>query len=278
MTKLPKSHLDIKLLAFDLDDTLLTHNLTITEKNRLAIHSAAEQGIYVVLCSGRAENAILPYVRKLEIAGLETGRYLISMNGSTVFDLHKRESIYTRNVPGAILQEVYAECQKAGLPAQVYNPDSIFASEDNEWTQVDARLTSLKLVVPENFHDFMASGHSKMVIPGDPERLQEFQTHLKKLLGDRAVVFTSKPYFLEVMPANCGKGEAISWLCEKLGIPMTQTMGFGDSMNDETMVLQTGHSVAMLNGIQTIKDEAKYITRFSNEEDGIADFLNGFVL
>lgn len=278
MTKLPSSHLDIKLMAFDLDDTLLNKDLDITEKTRNAIHKAAEQGIYVVLCSGRAENAILPFVRKLEIAGMETGRYLIAMNGSTIYDCHKRQSIFTANVEGSILQEVYTECKKEGLPCQVYNPDSIFASEDNEWTQVDAKLTSLKLVIPENFYDFLAQGHRKMVIPGDPEKIKVFEQHLKNKLGERAVVFTSKPFFLEVMPANCGKGEAISLLCNELNIPMEKTMGFGDSMNDETMILKTGHSVAMCNGVQKIKDEARYVTRFSNNEDGIADILEGFVL
>ena len=55
-------------------------------------------------------------------------------------------------------------------------------------------------------------------------------------------------------------------------------MAFGDSMNDETMILKCGLSVAMRNGLQTIKDEAKFVTRFSNDEDGVADFLEEFVL
>lgn len=278
MTKLPSSHLNIKLMAFDLDDTLLNHELDITPKTREAIFRAAEKGIYIVLCSGRSENAILPYVRKLEIAGMESGRYLIALNGSTIFDLHQRLNLFTANVPGSILQECYTTCCKEGLSCQVYSPDSIFASNDNEWTRVDAKLTSLNMVIPEHFYDFLGNGHSKMVIPGDPEKIARFQPELKARLGDRAVVFTSKPFFLEVMPANCGKGEAIEFLANKLGIPMEQTMGFGDSMNDESMIIRTVHSVAMCNGIDHIKNTAKYVTRFSNEEDGIADFLNEFVL
>jgi len=278
MTKLPSSHLDIKLLAFDLDDTLLNSQLDITEKTRDAIYRAAEKGIYIVLCSGRSENAILPYVRKLEIAGMEAGRYLIALNGSTIFDLHQRQNLFTANVPGSILQECYEACTEEGLPCQVYSPDSIFASEDNEWTRVDAKLTSLKMIIPPQFYDFLGKGHSKMVIPGDPEKIAKFQPKLKARLGNRAVVFTSKPFFLEVMPANCGKGEAIEFLAGKLGLPMEKTMGFGDSMNDESMIIKTAHSVAMCNGIDHIKNTAKYVTRFSNNEDGIADFLNEFVL
>ena len=67
-------------------------------------------------------------------------------------------------------------------------------------------------------------------------------------------------------------------MSERLGIKMRDVMAFGDSMNDETMILKSGLSVAMRNGLQAIQDEAKFVTRFSNDEDGVADFLEEFVL
>ena len=80
------------------------------------------------------------------------------------------------------------------------------------------------------------------------------------------------------MPPNCGKGEAIEWLANHLGIDNSKTMAFGDSMNDESMIRMTGYSVAMCNGLEYIQDIAKFVTRKSNEEDGIGDFINSFVL
>ena len=100
----------------------------------------------------------------------------------------------------------------------------------------------------------------------------------QEILKDKAVIFTSKPYFLEVMPPNSGKGEALLWLAKELKIPQKQTMAFGDSMNDESMIRCAHFSVAMCNGLDYIKDVAKYVTRKSNNEDGIADFLESFVL
>lgn len=87
-----------KLIALDLDDTLLNKETQIPEENVKALQKCAEKGIYVVLCSGRAEEGILPFVRKLDIAGKQAGRFLIAINGCSVFDLHLRQQIFKRTV------------------------------------------------------------------------------------------------------------------------------------------------------------------------------------
>jgi Cof subfamily protein (haloacid dehalogenase superfamily) len=276
--KIPSKKLNVKMIALDLDDTLLNSELTITEDTVLALKNAAKRGIYIIPCSGRADSAILPFVRKLDTAGSEFGRYIIAMNGSSIFDLHKRVQIYENHVDGALLKEIYLEAKKRNLPSQVYDSDTIYASEDNKWTQVDASLCKLKLSFVDDFAQFVLKGYSKMVIPGDPDELQKFQSFLKETIGDRAVIFTSKPYFLEIMPPNAGKGEALEWLSSQLNIPISQTMAFGDSMNDESMIIKAGYGVAMSNGIDYIKKIADFITRKSNQEDGIADFVDNFVL
>lgn len=92
-----------------------------------------------------------------------------------------------------------------------------------------------------------------MLIPGEPEQLVPLQEKLKSMFGESAVIFTSKPYFLEVLPPNCGKGEAIKWLASRLDIPVECTMGFGDSMNDENMIRECGYGVVMKNGLEQMK-------------------------
>lgn len=276
--KLPEHKLNVKLIALDLDDTLLNHDLEITPQTVAALRKAAENGIYIVLCSGRAENAILPFIRALDIAGKEYGRYLIAANGASIFDLHKRLSIYTNKVSGDILLYIYEEAKKRGLPAQVYDPSTIYASVDNEWTQKDSKLCGLRLQIENNFEDFLKTGHPKMVIPAAPEKVAEFLPFLKEKLAGKADVFISKPYFLEVMAYGCGKGSSVLWLADYLNIPKEETMAFGDSMNDESMILGTEYGVAMSNGLEAIREKAKFVTRKTNNNDGIADFLEDFVL
>lgn len=278
MIKLPSKKLDPKLIALDLDDTLLTKELKITPITVKALRDAAAKGIYIVPCSGRAENGILQFVRTLELAGTKEGRYVIAVNGSEIFDLHTRTTIYSRKVPFDVLEFVYDEALKRGLPCQVYNSTTTFANIDNEFTHIDAKLCKLNMEIVPEFREFLRPGHTKMLVPGDEKVIAKFCAFLKRELDGRAVIFTSKPYFLEVMPPNCGKGEAIKWLANHLGIDNSKTMAFGDSMNDESMIRMTGYSVAMCNGLEYIQDIAKFVTRKSNEEDGIGDFINSFVL
>lgn len=278
MIKLPSEKLDPKLIALDLDDTLLTKELKITPITVKALRDAAAKGIYIVPCSGRAENGILQFVRTLELAGTKEGRYVIALNGSEIFDLHTRTTIYSRKVPFDVLEFVYDEALKRGLPCQVYNSTTTFANVDNKFTHIDAKLCKLNMEIVPEFREFLKPGHTKMLVPGDEKVIAEFCAFLKRELDGRAVIFTSKPYFLEVMPPNCGKGEAIEWLANHLGIDNSKTMAFGDSMNDESMIRMTGYSVAMCNGLEYIQDIAKFVTRKSNEEDGIGDFINSFVL
>ena len=117
-----------------------------------------------------------------------------------------------------------------------------------------------------------------MVIPGDPDKVAVLQAELKAAFGDRAVIFTSKPYFLEVLPSACDKGIALLELSSRLAIPQANTMGFGDSMNDESMLLRAAHSVAMCNGLPYIQQIARYVTRRDNNHDGVGDFLQEWVL
>ncbi len=278
MTKTPKNHLSTKLIALDLDDTLLDANAQISDKNVEVLKRAAKAGIYMVLCSGRAEEAILPFVRRLEIAGLESGRYIIAINGCSVYDMHERRQIYTKSVAPEILIEADRQARKIGLASEVYSPDTIYYKEENDWVRLDVDLCHLKGRVVPDYENFLKKGFSKMLIPGKPEILQKLQVTLKQQFGDKAVIFISKPYFLEILPPNCGKGESISFLADHIGIPKEQTMGFGDSMNDESMIRLCGHGIAMKNGLDYIKEIADFVTDKTNDESGVGDFIEKYVL
>ena len=273
MTKLP-----VKLIALDLDDTLLNDDRQITDLNVQALRECAGRGIYVVLCSGRAEDAILPFVRRLEIAGKEAGRFLIAINGCSIFDLHKRQNIFCKKVEPQVLLRANQIAEDFGLRTEVYTPDTIYYREATEWTKLDVDLCGLKGQAIQDYESFLNKGFTKMLVPGKPEQLLELQKILRTEFKDRAVIFTSKPYFLEILPPDCGKGEAVTWLASQLSIPQNQTMGFGDSMNDESLIRMCGYGVAMSNGLPAIKSIATHITTQDNNHDAIAHFLYANVL
>lgn len=276
--KLPNKKLNVKLIALDLDDTLLNDNREIPENTISTLRKCAEKGIYVVLCSGRAEDGILPFVRKLEIAGTQAGKFLIAINGCSVFDLHSRTQIYKKIVPTEVLLHCDDEAEKMGLDSEIYTPDTIFYAKETKWTRLDVDLCHLKGEVVKDYKKMLEKGSCKMLIPGEPEKLIILQEKLKKDLGEKAVIFTSKPYFLEILPPNCGKGEAISWLVNHIGIDIKNCMGFGDSMNDESMIKLCGYGIAMENGLDYIKNIADFVTEKDNNHGGVGDFIEKYVL
>lgn len=270
--------LDIRLIALDLDDTLLNDNREITDGTVAALRECAERGIYVVLCSGRAEDAILPFVRRLEIAGKEAGRFLIAINGCSIFDLHKRQQVFCRKVEPEILIRTNEIAEARGLRSEVYTPDTIYYREETKWTKLDVDLCGLKGAAVADYDEFLKTGFTKMLVPGEPAELLELQAELRAEFGDRAVIFTSKPYFLEILPPNCGKGEAVSWLASELGFGMDKVMGFGDSMNDESMIRMAGYGIAMCNGLPYIQEAADFVTEQDNNNSGVGNFIRKYVL
>ena len=273
--------LNPKLIALDLDDTLLNDQRQIDDETVFALRECANRGIYIVLCSGRAEDAILPFVRRLEIAGKEAGRYIIAINGCSIFDMHERKQIYCRKVDSDILLRTNEIAESWGLRTEVYTSDTIFYREETKWTRLDVDLCGLKGQVVEDYDSFLKTPFTKMLVPGEPELLQKLQAELRKEFGDRAVIFISKPYFLEILPPNCGKGEAVDWLAEHIAAKTGEkvlTMGFGDSMNDESLIRHATWGVAMSNGLKEIRDIADFVTPTDNNHNGIAEFLKSMIL
>lgn len=271
-------NLKVNLIALDLDDTLLNDERQISDKNVEVLRRCAQRGIYVVLCSGRAEDGIKPFVSRLNIAALESGKYVIAINGCSIFDMHKRLQIYKKTVEPEILHFVHFTAKNMGFETEVYSDDTVFYSKETDWTLRDVKMCGLKGREAQNYEKLIDRDFYKMLIPGEPERLQVLQEKLKSSLGKRAVIFTSKPYFLEILPPDCGKGEAIEWLARYIGIDSKSTMGFGDSMNDESMIAKCGYGIAMKNGNEQIKKLADFVTEKTNNEDGVADFLEKWVL
>lgn len=269
---------NIKIIALDLDDTLLREDLSISDFTVSVLQEAAQKGIYSVLASGRIENAIYPFAQRINLTHCEYGRYFVAQNGGTIFDTLLQKQIYSKNLDATILRFIYKKALEQGLYVQVYEDSSIYVPKENPWTEWDTKLSGLEMCVVADYEAFLGKTFPKMVIPGDPQVLQGFQKELQNAIGSVTEIFISKPYFLEVMPKNCGKGQALLILSQLLGIDKDNVLIFGDSMNDESMFDCFSHTVAMKNGLDYIKNKAKYITDYSHNEDGVAHFLKKYVL
>jgi hydroxymethylpyrimidine pyrophosphatase-like HAD family hydrolase len=154
----------------------------------------------------------------------------------------------------------------------------MYVSRHNEYTSFDQKLTGLRQVVVEDFRTLIRGGCHKLLVPADPVLLPPLQSLLNTYLGDDVTLFTSKPYFLEILPAHTDKGTALEKVAGFLGIPREETLAIGDSMNDEAMLRWAGLSVAMINGDERIKKFTTLVSDYSNDDDGVAGIIEQHIL
>ena len=266
----------VRLLALDLDDTLLRSDLTISYQTRNAIKKAEEAGVIVVLASGRIPAAMDQFAGLLGMHK-KTG-YLICNNGTLIQESHTGKVVYEIRMDVKTALTAFDLADAEGFPMQIYEDDIMYVSRHNEYTGYDQKLTGLRQVVVENFRGMVAGGCHKLLIPGDPKLLVPLESILRTYIGDSITIFTSKPYFLEILPANTNKGTALEKVAELLGINQKDVMAIGDSMNDEAMLKWAGIGVAMANSDERIKSIADLVTTRDNDDDGVAEVIEKYIL
>jgi len=264
----------IRILAMDLDDTLLCSDLSISRRTRNAIHRAGEAGATVVLSSGRVSGAMDQFSRMLELH--ERPGYLVSNNGALIQESHTGAIVHESRMDAPTALAVCDLAHAEGFPVQMYEDDLMYISRRNEYSDYDQRLTGIRQVVVENFRAMVKEGCYKLIIPGDPMILSHLEKIVRTFMGDTITLFTSRPYFLEVLPRNTNKGTALAKIAEILGASAEETMAIGDSMNDEAMIRWAGIGVAMANGDERLKIIADVVTSSSNDNDGVAEVIEKY--
>jgi Cof subfamily protein (haloacid dehalogenase superfamily) len=266
----------VRLLALDLDDTLLRSDLTISYRTRNAVKKAEAAGVTVVLASGRVSAALERYASLLGMH--KRPGYLICNNGTVVQESMTGEVIHEAMLDVKTALIAYDLANAEGFPVQIYDDGIMYVSRHNEFSAYDQKLTGLKQVVVENFRGMVNGGCHKLLIPGDPMLLAPLESIMRNYFGGSITIFTSKPYFLEILPARTDKGAALAMVAEKLGISREEVLAVGDSMNDEAMIRWAGIGIAMLNGDERIKKIAYAVTEKDNDEDGVAEVINKYIL
>jgi len=265
----------VRLLALDLDDTLLRSDLTISYHTRNAIKKAEAAGVTVVLATGRIPAAMEQYVKFLGMH--KKPGYLICNNGALITESQGGNVIYETGISKDIALFAYKLADAEGFAVQLYEKDTMYVSRHNEFTGYDVKLTGLRQVVVNDFKTLLGAGCHKLLVPGDPALLIPLQKLFRNYLGDDVTLFTSKPYFLEILPARTDKGTALEKVAGFLGIAREETLAVGDSMNDEAMLRWAGTGVAMINGDERIKAIADVVSEKTNDDDGVAAIIEQFI-
>ncbi|MBP1157227.1 MULTISPECIES: Cof-type HAD-IIB family hydrolase [unclassified Paenibacillus] len=261
-----------KMLAIDIDDTLINDEKQITEGTRQALAAAMSQGVIVTLATGRM------YASAKQLAGqLALNVPLITYQGSLVKNAIDGQVLYKRTVPVDAARTIFEFCGSHGLHLQTYVDDVLYVKENNEKAEAYAALSNIPYSVYPDFEKLISMPSTKLLIIDDPEVLDRVALQLRELLGGKVHITKSKPHFLEIVHAEGTKGHALSHVAEHFGLELSQIIAIGDSWNDREMLEAAGLGVAMGNAVDALKEIADYVT-LSNNDDGIKHVVEKFIL
>ncbi|MDR3324670.1 MAG: Cof-type HAD-IIB family hydrolase [Spirochaetaceae bacterium] len=265
------------LIALDLDDTVFRSDLSISQRTRAAVRRLMQAGVAVAIATGRMPDGLLDADKRLGLN--KTQGFLICGNGAVILDSVAKTIVYEATLPQKAALAAFDLIDAEGFAAQIYDGNRIFVSRRNEFSNADHRLTGMKQTVPKDFRAMLVEkGAHKIVVPADPVLLKHLEEILRNVMDVAVTLFTSKPYFLEILPPACDKGTALAKVAGRIGVKQDEVAAFGDSMNDESMIRWAGCGVAMRNGDERVKRAARFVTEKSNDDDGLAEFIERHIL
>lgn len=262
-----------KLVAFDLDGTLLGEKLLLRPRVLSAIAAMRERGVEGCVVTGRMYRAALPFVRQLRFEAP-----VVCYQGAAVVDPESDEVLLNTPLENAVALELEAYAREAGLHIQLYANDRYYCEERNRYAELYAKISGVEpVIVPSLREEFRFSDATKACVIAEPESALEHLPRIQTLLGERAYVTRSIPWFVEVMSPKVNKGKALAIVAEHVKVPLSEVMAVGDSWNDAPLLTTAGFGVAMGSAPSELRDVADAVVA-DVESDGVAEALERFVL
>lgn len=263
--------LSIRLVAIDMDDTLLTDELEIAPGTAQAIAKAQAAGVDVVLATGRMFASAQPYARQLGLKGPH-----IVYNGALVKMTDGQEVLH-RPIHRDLALDVLDFALADGWIFQCYVDDRLYVPEITSEVIYYTEVAGVPAQKVDGMREFVArSEPTKMLAIGSPKETEERAERLRHHFGERLSVTISKPYFVEVLQAGVTKASALAEVARRLGIAREEVLAIGDSFNDAEMLQWAGVGVAMGNAHPDVQQLADYVVA-SNMEEGVAEAFARFV-
>ncbi|MBG9982278.1 HAD family phosphatase [Aerococcaceae bacterium DSM 111020] len=263
----------IKMIAIDLDGTLLNDDKKIIPENLEALHYAHSKGVKIVICTGRPYLAMKYLVDEI---GLNTEEdYVIVFNGAQVRRASDGKVLLSNTLSPQDFELWYAETARLDLPINPIDDEWVY--EPLAYPEGYPSFYTTKLSnAPATVKDYatFSEDHrfNKFVITVDEEHLTRQRPKINQQLMEDYSVSLSHPFQLEVMSKGTDKGSAIVGFAKKLGLDLSEIVAIGDQENDRQMLSLPLNSVAMGNASDSLKELADYVTG-TNNDSGVAQAI-----
>ncbi|WP_226666560.1 Cof-type HAD-IIB family hydrolase [Metabacillus litoralis] len=266
--------MNYKMIVLDLDDTLLRDDHTISNVTKDALMKAQENGVKVVLASGRPTYGMKHIAKELALD--EYGSFILSFNGGKIINCKTNEEMFSSALSPEAMKQLFTISRREGVFIHTYVGDEIITEDENPYTTIESELTGLPIKIVNSFVDEVKVPVVKALMVDHQDKLKLVEEKLQNELEDFSVM-RSKPFFLEFTEKGVTKGTSLDQLIKSCDIKREEVIAIGDSYNDLSMIEFAGLGVAMGNAPEDIKKIANFVTD-TNMNDGVAKVVEEFIL
>jgi Cof subfamily protein (haloacid dehalogenase superfamily) len=263
----------IRLVALDLDGTLVGDDLVLRPRVREAVAAAQARDIAVTIVTGRMFQAARPFARALGVGGP-----MVCYQGAAIFEAESGATLRETPVRSDVTRDVLQWAHEHSVHAQCYADDQLYVEQINRFSERYTALARVEpVVVPSLREAFAERASIKVVLVDDAERADQHLAVLRPLLGDRAYLTRSHVDFVEVLDPRVNKGEALAFIAQRYGVPLAETLAVGDAWNDVPLLDAAAIGVAMGSGPPELLARADHVVADVGH-DGVAEAIERYVL
>ncbi len=273
-----KPILPIRLIALDIDGTLVGEDLVIGERTLAAVAEAGRRGITVSLVTGRMATSAVPFARALGLHGP-----VVAQQGALIRAMPVRGSsrpgklLFHRPLSPAVTKDIVRWCLERDLTPHYNHLEWMIVGAGEERMEEYRLFVGDRLRIVPDVISRAARPVTKVVAIGEGNHsldvLEEGRTHF----AGRAEVTLSHPRFLEFLAPGVSKGLGVRWLARRLGVPLTQCLAVGDQYNDLEMISEVGYGVAMPSAPAAVQAAARFVAPPVSEQ-GAAQMIERIAL
>ncbi len=268
----------IKLLALDIDGTLVDHDLVVRPRTLAAVREARRRGVAVSLVTGRMASSARRFAESLGLTGP-----LIAYQGALIREMPAPGSgrvgrlLYHAPLPAELAREICLWAREQGLDVHANHLERMVLQADEPRAADYSRFMGSQAVLVPELVAWMRHPVTKLVGVADEPRPAQALELGRAAFEGRAAVTLSHPRFLEFLAPGISKGRAVRWLARRMGVPLEQTMAIGDQFNDLEMIAEVGHGVAMPSAPEPVLAAARHVAPPVGDE-GAAQMIEELVL
>ncbi|MDY9920281.1 MAG: Cof-type HAD-IIB family hydrolase [Synergistota bacterium] len=262
-----------KLIAVDMDGTILNSSSELSIRTRNALRSAISCGVPVVVATGRMYPSALPVIKEI---GISTP--CIFYNGAIVRDPVSGETLLEKGLGKDLTAEVVSFYRKEGWYIQIYCDDRLYVKDSSDprsrFYETISKISPVSL--GEGFWDFKVDSTKLLGIALDERNFALMAEKTKSSFEGRAYTATSWGAFVEITHPDVNKAKGLAIVAERLGVDPKDVLAIGDGVNDTEMIMWAGHGVAMGNAPDQVKAAAEE-TAPDNDSDGAAIIVEKYL-